>query len=99
MTAHIQGEVNSAKSAVRAFFKRLQEQVRRQIAESEQDMKYADRFFFRQDENSLALLRDMASTLKRLSESAQILSTLDLRRGTVGTRRTIFMKRQTPFPP
>lgn len=67
MTAHIQGEVNSAKSAVRAFFKRLQEQVRRQIAESEQDMKYADRFFFRQDENSLALLRDMASTLKRLS--------------------------------
>ena len=84
MTAHIQGEVNSAKSAVRAFFKRLQEQVRRQIAESEQDMKYADRFFFRQDENSLALLRDMASTLKRLSESAQILSTLDLRRGDSG---------------
>lgn len=80
MAAHIQREVNAAENAVRVFFQCLQEQVRRQIAESEQDMKFAERFFFRQDTNALALLRDMASALERLSESSQALSTFDLGR-------------------
>ena len=80
MTAHIQREAKAAENAVRVFFRRLQEQVRRQIAESERDMKFADRFFFQQDAESMALLRDMASALDRLSESSQALSTFDLGR-------------------
>ena len=44
-------------------------------------MRFADRFFFRESANSLALLRNMVSALNRLSESVQALSTFDMRRG------------------
>lgn len=81
MTAHIRREVTDARNAVYTFFRHLQEQVQCQITESEQDMRFADRFFFRENANSLALLRNMVSALNRLSESVQALSTFDMRRG------------------
>lgn len=96
MTAHIRREVTDARNAVYTFFRHLQEQVQCQITESEQDMRFADRFFFRESANSLALLRNMVSALNRLSESVQALSTFDMRRG-IGQTADDFMRRQTLF--
>ena len=42
------GEKREAESAIIAFYNCLKAQVQKQINEAEQDMRYADRFFFDQ---------------------------------------------------
>ena len=78
---YIQKDINTAQRAVRAFFQCLQRQMQQQIADSTQDMKYAERFFFKDDPEALALLSSMAEALDALSENIQVYSTYDLRRG------------------
>ena len=42
----VSGEKREAESAIIAFYNCLKAQVQKQINEAEQDMRYADRFFF-----------------------------------------------------
>lgn len=78
---YIQKDLDAAQRAVRAFFQCLRRQMQRQIADSAQDMKYAERFFFHADSEALPLLSGMAEALDSLSENIQVYSSFDLRRG------------------
>ena len=53
---YVQRSLGPAEAAVRAFYRLLGEQVQQQIIESVQDMKYADRFFFRNSDTAMELL-------------------------------------------
>ena len=57
------------------FFTLLHEQVNEQIKESQQDMKYADSFFFAQTERSLGLLSGLAEALTAASDKINIYTT------------------------
>lgn len=72
LSGQLQREVQDAGEAVRAFFQDLDAQVRRQIEQTVQDMRYADRFFF---SGPLDKLRVMVSALARLWDRTQVLST------------------------
>lgn len=69
---YIQRSVGQAEAAVRAFFSHLRQQVQLQIAESVQDTKYADRFFFRENDTAMALLRAMSKGLDDLADDVEI---------------------------
>lgn len=69
---HVQSSLDQAETAVRLFFDHLREQIKRQINESLQDMKYADRFFIRKDAETLSLLTAMTNKLIDLSENVGI---------------------------
>lgn len=79
MLHYIQRELDNAKQSARSFFQCLQEQVKQQMAESEREIGDVDRFFFRRDARSLALLQRLAAALKNLSRSAQAFSLYDAR--------------------
>ena len=78
-------EADSAIRAVRALFQILDQQVRQQIEESARDMKYADRFFFRQDNGAVELIRSVSGQLQALSSSIQVFGSKDHHRGTASS--------------
>lgn len=77
---YILNEAGIAIRAVRALFSNLDQQVRRQIELSERDMKYADRFFFQDDNGAVDLIRTVSRQLQTLSSSVQIFGSRDHRR-------------------
>ena len=68
-----------AESAIIAFYNCLKAQVQKQINEAEQDMRYADRFFFDNNGSAIELLTEMNAAIHNLSSSIQIYSSMDFR--------------------
>ena len=75
----VSGEKREAESAIIAFYNCLKAQVQKQINEAEQDMRYADRFFFDQNGSAVELLTEMNAAIHNLSSSIQIYSSMDFR--------------------
>lgn len=69
---YAQRSAGQAEAAVRVFYSYLKNQVQQQINESAQDMKYADRFFFRKSDTAMALLNTMSKKLSDLADSVEI---------------------------
>lgn len=76
---NIYEESNAAQKAVRAFFDCLKTQMQKQIDEAQQDMRYADRFFFDGSTASLELLDAMAEAIKSVALSIQVYASFDYR--------------------
>ena len=72
-------EKREAESAIIAFYNCLKAQVQKQINEAEQDMRYADRFFFDNNGSAIELLTEMNAAIHNLSSSIQIYSSMDFR--------------------
>ena len=72
-------EKREAESAIIAFYNCLKAQVQKQINDAEQDMRYADRFFFDQNGSAVELLTEMNAAIHNLSSSIQIYSSMDFR--------------------
>ena len=75
----VSGEKREAESAIIAFYNCLKAQVQKQINEAEQDMRYADRFFFDNNGSAIELLTEMNAAIHNLSSSIQIYSSMDFR--------------------
>lgn len=69
---YVQKSADQAEAAVRTFFGYLRQQVQMQITESVQDMKYADRFFFRESDTAMSLLNAMHKGLDDLADDVEI---------------------------
>ena len=72
-------EKREAESAIIAFYNCLKAQIQKQINEADQDMRYADRFFFDQNGSAVELLTEMNAAIHNLSSSIQIYSSMDFR--------------------
>lgn len=70
-------ETNEAQRAIRAFFDSLKAQMQQQINDAQQDMRYADRFFFDGNTESVNLLKTMCSTIKSAALSIQLYASFD----------------------
>lgn len=73
---NVYAEANEAQRAIRTFFDCLKAQVQQQINNAQQDMRYADRFFFDDSAESIALLRSMVDATKNAALSIQIYALL-----------------------
>lgn len=73
-------EANQALHSARGLYANLDRQIQQQISASDQDLKYAERFFFNQSPSSTQLIRNFARDLTRLSNSIQVYSSMDYRR-------------------
>lgn len=82
---YISRELTEVKRSVNAFYSELNQQMQDQISDSEQDMKYADRFFFRASTRALHLLENASDDLEQLATSVDINASRDLRRMTNNT--------------
>lgn len=71
------GDVEEATKTIRAFFDCLKVQMQEQIIRSQQDIRYADRFFFKNSKDSLALLKAMIETIQSVALSIQVYSSND----------------------
>ena len=69
-------ETAAAQAAGRAFFNCLQAQIQKQINFAQQDMRYADRYFFDGSRHSLQLLAVLAETIKNVAFSIQLHSNI-----------------------
>lgn len=67
--------------SVRALYSNLNSQMRMQITQPARDMKYADRFFFRDEDGAVDLIRAVSRQLQKLSSSVQVFGSRDYRRG------------------
>ena len=74
---NVYAEANEAQRAIRTFFDCLKAQVQQQINNAQQDMRYADRFFFDDSAESIDLLRSMVDATKNAALSIQIYASLE----------------------
>ena len=74
---NVYAEANEAQRAIRTFFDCLKAQVQQQINNAQQDMRYADRFFFDDSAESIDLLRSMVDATKNAALSIQIYASFD----------------------
>ena len=74
---NVYAEANEAQRAIRTFFDCLKAQVQQQINNAQQDMRYADRFFFDDSAESIALLRSMVDATKNAALSIQIYASFE----------------------
>ena len=70
-------ETNEAQRRIRSFFDSLKAQMQQQISNSQQDMRYADRFFFDGSLESINLLKSMCSAIKSAALSIQVYASYD----------------------
>ena len=77
--SNVFGEKREAESSIIAFYNCLKSQVQKQINEADQDIRYADRFFFDQSSSAIELLKKMNSAIHNLSSSIQIYSSMDFK--------------------
>ncbi len=73
---YVQKFFDNTKDAVTDFFENLKKQVARQIEESTQNMKYADRFFFEKNTKTTKLLSVMINTLSAFNDKVDLYSGL-----------------------
>lgn len=74
---NVYAEANEAQRAIRTFFDCLKAQVQQQINNAQQDMRYADRFFFDDSAESIDLLRSMVGATKNAALSIQIYASFE----------------------
>lgn len=74
---NVYAEANEAQRAIRTFFDCLKAQVQQQINNAQQDMRYADRFFFDDSAESIDLLRSMVDATKNSALSIQIYASFE----------------------
>lgn len=74
---NVYAEANEAQRAIRTFFDCLKAQVQQQINNAQQDMRYADRFFFDDGAESIDLLRSMVDATKNAALSIQIYASFE----------------------
>ena len=74
---NVYAEANEAQRAIRTFFDCLKAQVQQQINNAQQDMRYADRFFFDDSAESIDLLRSMVDAAKNAALSIQIYASFE----------------------
>lgn len=74
---NVYAEANEAQRAIRTFFDCLKAQVQQQINNAQQDMRYADRFFFDDSAESINLLRSMVDATKNAALSIQIYASFE----------------------
>ncbi len=74
---NVYAEANEAQRAIRTFFDCLKAQVQQQINNAQQDMRYADRFFFDDSAESIDLLRSMVDATKNVALSIQIYASFE----------------------
>lgn len=77
--SYIQSKAAKTSNTVKSLYRNLQQQIQQQAENSKQDMKYADRFFFSDVNNAVALVKQTASELSSLSSSIQIFGSRDWR--------------------
>lgn len=73
----ISDQKQEAENAIITFYNCLKMQVQKQINEADQDMRYADRFFFDYSSRTIELLTEMNIAIHNLSSSIQIYSSMD----------------------
>lgn len=69
---YVRADAEQAARSVRQLYSELNEQVRRQIARSPRDMKYAERFYFSREGGAMEQIQSLASNLTALSSSIQL---------------------------
>jgi ATP-dependent DNA helicase DinG len=69
---YVQYQVTGASRAIRALFQNLNQQMKQQINDAKQDMKYAERFFFHDTGNAVDLIHKATTALESLASSVQI---------------------------
>lgn len=72
---YVEKDINFAIDRIREFFLMVEEQVQKQIANSRQDMQYAERFFFQMDDIVWRRLDEMVDRLDIATDQIQILET------------------------
>ena len=77
--SNVFGEKREAENSIIAFYNCLKAQVQKQINEADQDIRYADRFFFDQSSSSIELLKKMNAAIHNLSSSVQIYASMDFK--------------------
>ena len=70
-------EASDAQKAIRTFFDCLKAQVQQQINSAQQDMRYADRFFFDSSAESIGLLKSMVDATKSAALSIQVYASFE----------------------
>ena len=70
-------ETNEAQRAIHAFFDSLKAQMQQQINDAQQDMRYADRFFFDGNTESVNLLKNHVQHNQRAQLSIQLYASFD----------------------
>lgn len=74
---YVRKEATNTINIIKALYQNLNRQIQRQIENSKQDMKYADRFFFKDEDRAVELIRQTASSLDSLSGSVQVYGSMD----------------------
>ena len=74
---NVYAEAKEAQRAIRTFCDCLKAQVQQQINNAQQDMRYADRFFFDDSAESIDLLRSMVDATKNAALSIQIYASFE----------------------
>lgn len=75
----VRKEAAEATTALNAMYDNLSTQMQVQIASAEQDMRYAERFFFDGKAESVALVKEVADKLSALAESVGVYASFDYR--------------------
>lgn len=76
----LQEEAEQAIHSAQKLYGNLEHQIQQQISSSDQDLKYAERFFFRHYPSSIQLIQFFSRDLTRFSNSIQVYSSMDYRR-------------------
>jgi len=76
----IDRQKSEAVKVVVHLYRNLEKQMLSQIDRSKHDMKYAERFFFRDEDNALDLLKKAAKSLDALSDSIQLWDSMSVER-------------------
>ncbi|MCI8856622.1 MAG: ATP-dependent DNA helicase [Clostridiaceae bacterium] len=74
---NVYSESNEAQKTIRDFFDCLKAQMQKQIDDSQQDMRYAARFFFDNSKESIDLLKGMAEAIKSVALSIQVYTSFE----------------------
>lgn len=74
---NVYAETNKAQKSIQAFFDCLRVQMQEQIRDAQQDMRYAERFFFDGSKEPIALLKSMIDDIKSVALSIQVYTSLD----------------------
>ena len=72
-----QKDFDRVMNSVDGFYSCLKEQVQRQMLDTDHDMKYADRFFFQQENGAVELLSSMSKALSAFYDRVEVLASFD----------------------
>ena len=77
--SYVQGQADRAVRSTQQFYGNLARQMKQQLDSSDQDLKYAERFFFHDSWGAIEKLQALSEDLSTLSDSIQVYASMDFR--------------------